>query len=530
MSAKSERLLACLSDIGEEKIDEAAEFFRQRKRFVWQRWAALAAAVVLAVGAVRFLPYMGGMGGSTNAPSGGAAAPSGNTTAGGGGMSGGSEPGAGESDATRFMSYAGPILPLTLREEDGDIMAERTVALSFGEKGVRELPVTDAYLLSNSSSQDKTVPVLYPFAGSLYTLERVRPVLTAEGQSLETVLHAGGYTGGFQGVDGGGGEQLLNLDQIDSWEEYRALLSGGRYRDRTLEEYPDLSDIPVTVYRFFDAYGPQPDSRAGVPNPSIRAEFDLDYDKTIVLSCGFHAGRYDRENGRMIRGFSIPRPDLPWYGDPNYLIVIGDDIRNLTTGAYVTGGTDPDTRKLDNAGVRVERYTGDLESALETAAELMYRGYHLEPRFGEADWPDFQLYFGLLKEFLVSYGLLAEDGPERYGTGCLEDLDVLNVGRVFYLETELTIPAGGSAALTVELTKEGSYDFYPARAGNQGLYGYDLAAALGSNLAFTRQTAVLEGEVEIVHQSFGFAPEEGVTQTELSGEHFFLEVRERKNN
>ena len=515
MSERSERLFGALSEIDEQKIDEAAP--GDRVRFRWRRWGVLAAALVLVVGVGSYvLPRLGG-------------------SASNGGAFFGDGGGAGAEGASTFMSYAGPVFPLTLREADGEITARREITLDFApwmpeyQGHPADLLVTDAYTLTNTSPEEKTVRVLYPFSGALYRLSDCIPALTADGSPLDAVLHAGGYSGGFQSPYGDRSGPLLNLDQINSWEEYKALLSDGRYQAAALDGYPDLSGVPVTVYRFFDYYGPEPDSDAGRPNPSIRAGFELDYDRTTVLSYGFHAGSYDRENGRMIQGFSIPKPFNPWYGNPYYLIVIGDDIRNLTTGAYVTGGTDEDTETLDNAGVSVERYISDLESALRAAAELMYRGSE-RLREGGAD---LELYFGLLKEFIVSYGILSEGPVERYKTtGWLEELDVDNVDRVFYLEAELTIPAGESVYLMAELTKAGSYDFYCAHTENQGVYGYDMVTQLGSNLRCTEQTAVLEdrGQIQIIRQNFGFDLASGVTRVTLdpSQEHYYLEVKGRE--
>ena len=517
MSARSERLFAALNEIDERKIDEAVPEDRAG-RFHWRRWGAVAAALVLVIGVGSYLlPRIGGRN----------ARPS---SAGAGG--------AGSDGASTFMSYAGPVFPLTLREADGDITAEREITLDFtqwmipGEDGYAgrhpaDIVVTDAYTLSNASGEEKTVSVLYPFSAALYRLAKCMPTLTADGAALDAILHAGGYSGGFRGVDGGAGEQLLNLDQVNSWEEYKALLSDGRYQAAALGGYPDLSGVPVTVYRFYDYYGPEPDEKAGHPNPSIRAAFELDYDRTTVLSYGFHAASYDRENGTMIQGFSIPEPFHPWYGDPYYLIVIGDDIRSLTTGAYVTGGTDEDTKRLDGAGVSVERYASDLETALRAAAELMYEQSGQVRESGA----DFALYFGLLKEFISSYGILSEEPVARYHTGWLRELDVTNVDRVFYLEAEITIPAGESVRLAAEMTKMGSYDFYCTHTENRGVYGYDMVTELGSNLRCTEQTAVLkeQGQLEIVRQNFGFDLENGVNRVTLDPrqEHYYLEVKYR---
>ena len=119
---------------------------------------------------------------------------------------------------------------------------------------------------------------------------------------------------------------------------------------------------------------------------------------------------------------------------------------------------------------------------------------------------DFEMYFGLMKENLLTYGILSDYPAERYHTGRLDDLDFAYMDRVFYLEAQVTIPAGESVILTVEMTKEGSYDFYCAHTKNRGVYGYDMVTKLGSNLSCRSQAAVLEdrGQIEIIWQNFGF--------------------------
>ena len=522
MSERSERLLVQLGEIRAEIVDEADEPVPERigKRPAWKRWVAMAAglAIVLFTAGVftGVIPLLGGR-------------------SGGDGSAGVDPP---NSGPTTFMSYAGPVFPLTLREADSGISAQRDITLDFApwvpvtgngyQRYSTDILVTDAYTLTNITEEEKTVSVLYPFSGALYNLSECMPTLTVDGAEPDAALWAGGYSGGFQDAYGGSGEKRLNLNQLNSWEEYKVLLSDGRYQKLALGEYLDLSDIPVTVYRFFDYYGPEPDEKAGYPTPSVRAEFELDYDRTTVLSYGFHGAGFNRENGTMIQEFSVPRPYNPWYGDPYYLFVVGDDIQNLTVGGYVTGGTDADTEKLDSAGASVERYTSDLESALRMAAELIYDGNERLQEGGA----EFEMYFGLFKEYLCSYGVLSENPAERYDTGWLEDLEVDVVDRVFYLEAELTIPAGGSVRLTAEMTKEGSYDFYGARTENQSVYGYDLVTELGSNLTCAGQRATIEdrGLIEIVRQNFGFDLKNGVKTVDLDPmqEHYYLEVRVNK--
>ena len=123
---------------------------------------------------------------------------------------------------------------------------------------------------------------------------------------------------------------------------------------------------------------------------------------------------------------------------------------------------------------------------------------------------------------------------EKYNMAWLEDMvqDITVVDRVCWVTAQVTIPAGGSVTVTASMAKGDSYDFYCGHTENQGVSGYDLVTALGSNLTFTGQTAALTGweEMEIVRQNFGFDPENGVTSVTLDPgeEHYYLEVRRIK--
>lgn len=534
MSERSELLFEALGEISEEKIDEAAPEDRMNWSH-WRRWGVLAAALAVVIGAGSYiLPRLG-------------------SSAGAGGA------GAGSDRASTFMAYAGPVFPLTLRKADSSLTARREITLDFApwkptwisrdEKLAQEglaagipedqleeygyleggyykrstnIQVTDAYTLTNTSGSDKTVAVLYPFAGNLSSLAEIRPTLTADGRELEATLYAGQYSGGFQGAWEGWPNRTdnpgtLNLDQPKSWEDYRDSLEGGDYLQSALGERPNLSGIPVTVYEFTDPWGPEPDTKAGVSTPSIRVEFDLDYEKTEVLSFGFGGGLYDQENGHQGKSFSIPRDFWPEIEkSPKYLIVLGEDIQNLTTRGYVTGGWDDEGAV--EAGVTVKRYKSDLENVLRTVA-----GYAL------AGDEEFELTYGLWKNWLLSYGALADDPMERYWRGDIEPMDIRIMFRVFYLEAEVDIPAGESVTLTAEMTREGSYDFACTHTENRGVYGYDMVTRLGSNLTCTSQTAVLEdrGQIEIVRQNFGFDLDNGITRVTLDPdqEHYYLEVK-----
>ena len=543
---KSDELLDAIGEARDEYVQDVRNA-KVKKMPGWAKWtSAIAACLVLTIGVSLFF---GGMGGNAGAG------------------------GSGHEDGSTFMSYAGPVFPLTLREENAAISADRTVIMDFApwvpvwisneeeaasrtnlteeekqdvidtynewypEGGRYEssskILVTDAYTLTNSSSEDQTVSILYPFASSLNGLSENRPTITVNGEAIDTELHAGSYAGTFQGawenwLETHENPGSLNPHYIESWEGYELILSDGSYLERALGEYPDLSNFPVIVYKFTDAWGPVEDDDAGIPNPSMRIMFELDYEKTNVLSYGFHSASVDRENGIMGQGFSIRQEGERWYGNPYYLIIIGEDVENMTSQGYVTGGWD--TKNEVESGVTITRMESDLESTLREAVSFYYGEMTDVQNYVETD-PEygFEMFYGLLKEHLLAYGVLSENEVERYASGWIEDLDVVGVDRVFWLETEITIPAGESVTVSAKFKKDPSFDYHCANTENKGISGYDMVTALGSNLLFTQQTACLEdrGQIEIVRQNFGFDLENGIKEVklDLTVPHYYLEVK-----
>ena len=543
MSRASERLLEAMNSLPDATLEENVPVTAGKKRR-WKKWAALAAClcvVVLGVGVFTgYIPLLGGRAG---------------------------QGGSGSDGASVFMSYAGPVFPLTLGEENDAIEAERNVTLDFepwvpvwisnreeadsrtwlteaerqevlelynehypegGQyKSSTDILVTDAYMLTNTSAEEQTLTVRYPFVSGLDNLEENRPTLTADGTELEATLRVGSYAGGFEGVWGADDpEGTANLAYPHSWTDYQTLLSDGSYLENTLGPGPDVTGVPVVVYKLTDPYGPEQDEEAGITNPTLRVTFNLDYDKTNILTYGFHGASYDREAGVMIQDFSIPQPGEPNYGTKEfYLLVLGEDVENMTIQGYANGSLEADAPRLEGCGATVERYESDLDTMLRQLLPLIWEEAGQEGA-------DFEMYYRAFLEQLLSYGVLSDEPVERYDTGWLENIEGGMV-RVCWLESEVTVPAGGTVSITAAMTKEGSYDFHCAETANQGVYGYDLVTRLGSNLACSVQTATLEdrGQIEIVRQNFGFDLEWGITTVPLEAaeEHYYLEVRAAGN-
>lgn len=135
--------------------------------------------------------------------------------------------------------------------------------------------------------------------------------------------------------------------------------------------------------------------------------------------------------------------------------------------------------------------------------------------------------------YISSASRTSEEGDvEIYVSGAPVETRAYPEARMNYQSFELTIPARESVSVTVELTKDASYnDDGPTDDGGETDSFY-LAAVFGSNLNFTSQSVTLEdrGIIEIMNQNFGFDIENGIKTVELdlNTERYYIEIVRKK--
>ena len=534
-----ERLFRILGLVDDDLIEEAAAPIPVRRRFPWRRALASAACLAAACGAGLALRMAGSGAGTTT--SGDGSAGSGLAWEYGEGAAGDSEPLSVEG--LTFMSYAGPVFPLTTAEPDTGLTAERTVTWDFAPGAYDDgsprqwgAAVTDAYVLTNPTEEDVTVTALYPFAGNFRELAETLPTASVDGAPAGDALYAGAYAGRFQGVwqsDGQGGHQLdgstWNLESPASWTDYQALLEDGGYLARALEDAPAL-DIPATVYEFTDFAAPHEEYDAATQ----AIEFTIDREKTTVLTYGFNGGSWDWDTGWQRLDYFVP-DGVHRDTDPKLLVVLGEDIGDYTLQGYADGGCDAG-EEIDGVSCTVTR----TETTLVEVLDRLCRSYlwdvadfQLGMDAGAVDAVPYGLFRRAVSELMVRYGVLSDAPTDRYGDGRLDDIisETLTQKRVLYLAVPVTVPAGGSVDITFELWKKPSFDYGCSGSENVGLQGYDLVTRLGSALDFTAQTAALVNTdgIEIVRQNLGLDPENGVLEAPLEpdAEHYELVIRPR---
>lgn len=523
---RAERLFRALGLVDPALVEEALAV----RRRAWRRWAAMAACLALAawlgfgwLGSGGFRGYGGGMSGGADSGSSGGAAPA--------DSAGAAEPG-GAGEGISFLSCAGPVLPLTTAEEPAGLTAERTVTWDFapgsnrrGETRQWGAEVTDAYVLRNDTDADITVTALYPFAGSFGDLPEIRPRAAVDGAAVEAELYAGPYSGGFQPAFGAERPDSMNLDDLNSWREYKALLEDGTYLEQALGPGPVL-DMPATVYEFSDFAAPHEEH----PAATQAVSFTADESASKIFTYGFNG--MDRDGNLRRYSYFVPdgvrnEPEL------KLLVVLGEDVGDYALRGYRDGGCDPG-EEIEGVSCSVTRSETTLDAVLDRLCAYYRERYARSRAVDQEDAFDavpFPLYRRAAAELLARCGALSGAPADRYADGRLDDIlaETLYQDRVLYLGFPVTAPAGGSARVECGLWKEPSFDFGGSGSENEGLQGFGLATRLGSRLAFTRQGAVLAnaGNVEITGQSFGFDAESGALAVELDleREYYYLEIR-----
>ncbi len=535
MSKRSERLFSALSGISDRHIDEAAEPPQKQihKPTHWMRWGTAAACVTLIVMTVSIFPWIGGCGA---------------------GAEGGASSTPGEGPLS-FMSYAGPVLPLTLQEAAPGLTADRTVTLDFAPwvpewwsnqqeadsredvtpakrqeilddynewfpdggrwQRSRDILVKDSYTLTNTTNQDLTVTAQLPFVTKLDSLTDRRPTLTLDGYSLDTELLIG---------------NAKLYEDFHTWADVDSLLRDGTYRTATQDGPESLADIPATVY-VVTAPDLPPEIRDTV---EIQADVRLDHRVTGVITKDSCGGHFDWDHGAMSLRFDLTESHS---GNPEQgvLVVLGAPLEQLEWSLAPRGSEAPAPPK--DVHIPVTRYETDFQSVLCGVTEAFLEsddfqnadGIPLSAQLPELTPDCWQ------KLLLDSIGgreeLLNFDSSLYRGALQFQDfqMSMSTAQRVCWVTAQITIPAGESRLLTAVSRKEPSFDY---RCGSQvdDLYSYDLMPWVDSNLTFTSQTALLEDrdQVKLARQNFGFDLEQGIKSAILdkSVPAYYLEVQE----
>lgn len=428
---KSEKLYDAITGVSDKYVEEAAKLRKKRNIRAWIPAIAGAACLAVIIGVVGI--YSSGIPVSEE--------PADGASKGGDYI--------GHNEGYVFMSYGGPVFPMTLLEEDETVTSGRHITYNISD-GTEKAVVTDAYTLTNTSAEDKTVTAVYPFNGDLTDLEVLVPTVTVNGNAVEGEIFAGTYSGGFQGALGDpDSDPGMNLKYVTSWEEYKEVLSDGSYMKNAFSEMRDL-DQKVTVYKFTDhKWNEKYDASA------LAISFEYDAEKTSIYTVNIN-GRGSRDGKAVydyfVRAAAIHENDV-------YLIVFGEDIKDYTIQGYKDGSCDKG-KEIDGVSATVTKYETELRNVLREVVEKDSSGLLHDDGRETYSIPT-ELYYRAVCGLMYQYGPFAEETVWRYGDGRLDDIiyEARTHDRVFYLSFDVTIPAGESIDISARLAKEASFDY-----------------------------------------------------------------------
>ncbi len=514
---KNEKMFDGITGIRENIIErvEKYQFKKVSPKSTWMKWGAMAACACLLVGVgAQFIGNLGGESG-----------------------------GGGADTGTVFMNYAGPVFPLHSLTDASGIVVERNVDYDFSPYitvidkdevyGVEqssyryksESIVTDSYTLNNLADSDVTLSMVYPFVGNFREGYKYLPTISVGGNEVETTLYAGKFAGYFYSAFGPNSEKTdkSNIHGQQEWQAFQTLLEDGTYLEDALAPYPELNQ-EVIVYKINNISYDGNDENA--TNPTLGFEFTVDVENTILFPYGSRGGRRDNLTGEWMQMYDIQENPEREQED-GYLIVLGEDIRNVKVQGYRDGGCDE--------GEEITGVTADIERYESTLGEMVWQLLIEENEItlwdkeeGYWDIATDEMIYGSIAELMYDYGVLAETPAERYDWGHLEDMwsESYNMERVLYVSFDVTIPANSSVTVEASMLKDASFDYVGHGTDRNG---YDLVTRLGSSLEFSNQTASISNteEIEIVYQNFGFDLTNGITKVTLdvNEPHYYMEIR-----
>ncbi|MBQ7337550.1 MAG: hypothetical protein IJW40_03740 [Clostridia bacterium] len=390
------------------------------------------------------------------------------------------------NDGLHYMSYEGPVMPLSADESYPALSVLRALTYdfsAFGYGSYSTAQVYDQYTLTNTGDEAITAQLLYPFSATLAQEDTRMPTLTLGEQTIAARLIVGAADTAYV---------LQDARKSPGYEDYVTLLSDGSYYQNARSPAPALN-FPVTIYAISD-YA----IHGKGTNPTLNISFSMDPQKTGVMTVGFNGGTNDADKGYYARHVSIPAPDEYGYGEVYYLVFVGEDIRDYTLQGYEDGGCDRG-EEIDITA-KVTRYESTLLEFIQTQIDKVDFSDALTQQYN-ADGESVRRILSHLtqEEYLAQIAKLLTEDIEYgnytqwgYHFRTLEEIlsAVRSSERVMCLAFEVSIPAGESVQLCASMKKDASVNYAETESGG---FGFDMICTLGSTLSIQGQTITVTG-------------------------------------
>lgn len=414
------------------------------------------------------------------------------------------------SGSGEFQFYRGPVLPMTSLYGAEGIDVQRNVNFDFSpyeqdkdylHVGKGAAGITDTYILTNTTTEAKTVELVYSFQAQFIDHPEEFPTIQVDGNTISPKL--------YPSVDT---EELVR--NAYNFERYSQVLTENDFLSAALHQ-PEKLDIPVTAYHFTDLAH---DGSEAASYPMLVLRYALEENTTVWTMAADVLGTDDDGKQRLM--FRVDRGEA-------WVFTQGGTLTDPEYGGN-KGYNLSEASALENVTFRLEAY----ETTLGDVIQKMAHNYDFWAIEGLDSYPN---------PGHVTPEILAEGAVKRIHvmgylepsdrTRVIESLfyDVITEPRMMYFVFPVEVGIGQSVTVEASFIQEPSHDLSGPKHYREG---YDMATKLGSDLHFTGLTASLSNTspIELGKQNFGFDLVNGITEVtlDLQVDRYYLEVKIKK--
>ncbi len=420
------------------------------------------------------------------------------------GINGSSEPAAGSDDAkemagdaglqlpVRYDAYEGPVVAMTATGDTHNLKTSRQLKCKVSvEKGSESsqplLHISDQYAIKNTSKEDKTFQLVYPFASTLnLAYEMDQEILQIQGRKHSAVKYEIGESilacrrrglsqgsamapGGYQGYEA----QQAEAAGASSMEDYERLFDQeGEYQKNALAKEADW-EREVSVYTFSDFQMGEDAQKRNNPAVVGVTVYGADAD---VLTCGFaHSSVPVDEVANHCFFFSENQARL-------MLVVTGKQDREPAIGYYSNLDCEEEIEGVQCTMQKQKMtYSDALQLCAAAVAKQTLQDYGQDVYAGEL--PE---YFNASAAYQALTMLSGEDEfydilLAQYGSTELREVceKLFGETRLIYAMSTVTIPAKKTLKVAAHIQKRQSSAFFtiPEQDVHDDMqketYGYD---------------------------------------------------------
>ena len=213
-----------------------------------------------------------------------------------------------------YSFYVGPVLPMTAQGDLDGLTVTRNVGYDFAPYTAdKDLPgsalITDRYVLTNLTGDDKRLTLCYPVSGRLSDETLKSLAFTVDGAAVNPDFHLG------HGIE-------QTREYTLSWNEYRNLLDQpDNLRSSLLPEA--TLDAPTIVYTLVK------DGALENAENNVNLQFRVDPTKTGVFASGITSYSLDEKTGEVTINFYVDGHATA-FSEPCTLVLMGGDLDEYT--------------------------------------------------------------------------------------------------------------------------------------------------------------------------------------------------------